>query len=176
MQKTSSISAEAQVVHLLMNDHCSSKHRQAPEQSRLRFDHGVDFSLFGLKVPEVSGVVGVVHVVGVVVAPGGVAAPAQVSILMDVHRSGLRAAVGGEATEPHQDLEFSRGTVLPEQSMAVHFGEAVGQRGAGSHFAGCVQRAIVLQSFWWSQRVTGGPNALLVASQQNQESSFQHSQ
>lgn len=96
------------------------------------------------------------YIVRVVVTPSGVTPPAQVSVLMDVQCSGLWVAFCGEATEPDQHFEFSLRMVLLEKSVTVHFGEAIRQEGAGSHFAGCIQRAIVLRKLWWSQRANGG--------------------
>lgn len=125
MQEASSVRALPQVVYLFMNHHCSSYYRQAPEHCGRRLYHGVDFPFLGLEVTEVSRVVGVMHTVWIVVASGGLAAPAQVSVLMDVHRSGFWPVLSGETVEPEEDFEFSLRVILPKKSLAVHFGEAL---------------------------------------------------
>ncbi|KAG7225844.1 hypothetical protein INR49_014365 [Caranx melampygus] len=65
------------------------------------------------------------HTMWIVVAPGGVTALAQVSVLMDVHRSGLWITVRREATEPEQDFETSMRMILLEQDLTVHSGQAL---------------------------------------------------
>lgn len=154
IQQARGVSAEPQVIHLLMDHHGSADRRHRSEQRRLGFNHRVDFPLLGVEVAKVSGVVGVIFIMWIVVATGGVTPRAQVSELMDVHRSEHRTTGHGEATDPQKDLEFALRIILLEQHLAVHFGQTLSQRGAGSHFAGCIQSAIVLRDLRWSQSVT----------------------
>lgn len=150
-------------------DHDGSSDRRHPaEQRGLRLYHGVDFSLLGLKVTKVSWVAGVIHNIRIVVATSRITAQPQVTVLMDVHSPGLWIAICGEATEPNKDSEFSLRVFLLEQHMAVHFGQTICQRGAGSHFTGCIQSGIVLRDLWRNHSVTLSRNTLLTGSQHSQ--------
>lgn len=125
MQQAPCISTTPQVVHLLMDHHCSPNHRQPSEQRCLGLYHRIDFSFLGLKVTKVSRVVGVVHTMWIVVAASGVTPLAQVSVLMDVHRPGLWITVCGEAIDANEDSEFFLRIFLLEQHLAIHFGQTV---------------------------------------------------
>lgn len=89
MEQAPSITATSQVVKLFVDNHCSPYDGQFPKQSCLRINHFMDSSLNSHKVTKVSRVAGVRYLVRVVVATSGLTSLAEVSILVDVHSSGL---------------------------------------------------------------------------------------
>lgn len=109
----------------------------------------MDSSLIGHEVAKVSRVVGVRDVVWIVVAGSGVTPLAEVSILVDVHCSELWT-LSGEATEAQEDLEASLRIFLLKQHLPIHFRQIIRQCCAGSHFACCIESAMVLGDLWWS--------------------------
>lgn len=125
VQQAPGVSAAPQVIYLFVDHHRPTDRRQPSKQRCLGFNQRVDFPMLGLKVTKVPGVVGVVDTMWIVVTASGVTAPAQVSILMYVHRPGLRAAFSGEAVEPEKDFELSLRVILLEQRLAVHFGQTL---------------------------------------------------
>lgn len=112
MQQAPPVATTPQVIHLFMDHHGSSNHRQLCKQCCLRFYHCMYFSFMGLKVAKVSWVVGVIFTMWIVVAASGVTPLAQVSVLMDVQRSQLWITLCGKAIELKKDIEFSMRIIL----------------------------------------------------------------
>lgn len=169
VQQAAGVSAATQVVLPLVHHHRPPDGRRASEQRGLGLESCNDFPLLGMEVPKVPGVVGVGRAVWIEVSAGGGAALTQVSVLVDVDGSGCTVPLGGEATETQQDLQLSVRVDLLEEHVAVDFGQAVGKRCAGSHFAGRVEGGVVLQELRWTRSAADTDDALLTGSQQNQQ-------
>lgn len=126
VQQAAGVSTATQVVLPLVHHHRPPDGRCAAKQRGPGLEGGSDFTLLGLEVPKVPGVVGVGRAVWIVVPPGGGATLTQVSVLVDVNGLGCRVALRSEAAETQQDLQLSLGVALLEEHVAVDFGQAVG--------------------------------------------------